>query len=81
MYVDLVQFEKATVPTEYLDGSMPNDFGVIWEGTANASYSYQYFSKLIKMPRLAQTLDSWMPPNTFWRLQTPVSVEYTSLTV
>ena len=80
-YVDLVQFEKTTSPTEYLDGSMPADFGVIWSGTANASYSYQYFSKDIKMPRLAQTLDSWMPPNTFWRIQTPVSVEYTSLTV
>ena len=80
-YVDLVQFEKTTSPTEYLDGSMPADFGVIWSGTANASYSYQYFSKDIKMPRLAQTLGSWMPPNTFWRIQTPVSVEYTSLTV
>jgi hypothetical protein len=80
-YIDLVQFEKTASPTEYLDGSMPADFGVIWDGTANGSYSYQYFSKDIKMPRLAQTLDSWMPPNTFWRLQTPVSVEYTSLTV
>ncbi len=81
VFVDLVQFEKTPVPTEYLDGSMPNDFGVIWEGTAHASYSYQYFSKLIKMPRLAQTLGDWMPPNTFWRLRTPVSIEYTSLTV
>jgi phage tail-like protein len=81
VYVDLVQFENAYTPTEYLDGSMPNDFGVIWSGTANASYSYQYFSKLIKMPRLAQTLGNWMPPNTFWRLRTPVSIEYTNLTV
>jgi phage tail-like protein len=80
-YIDLVQFEKTASPTEYLDGSMPSDFGVIWDGTANESYSYQYFSKDIKMPRLAQTLDTWMPPNTFWRLQTPVNVEYTSLTV
>lgn len=81
VYIDLVQFEKTSAPTEYLDGSMPNDFGVIWSGTANASYSYQYFSKLIKLPRLAQTIDGWMPPNTFWRLRTPVSIEYTSLTV
>lgn len=81
VYVDLVQFEKTQTPTEYLDGSMPNDFGVIWSGTANASYSYQYFSKLVKMPRLAQTLGNWMPPNTFWRLRTPVSIEYTNLTV
>ena len=81
VYVDLVQFEKTQTPTEYLDGSMPSDFGVIWSGTANASYSYQYFSKLIKMPRLAQTLGNWMPPNTFWRLRTPVSIEYTNLTV
>jgi hypothetical protein len=76
-----VQFEKTASPTEYLDGSMPTDFGVIWAGTANASYSYQYFSKDVKMPRLAQTLGTWMPPNTFWRLQTPVNLEYTSLTV
>jgi phage tail-like protein len=81
VYVDLVQFEKTFTPTEYLDGSMPNDFGVIWAGTANASYSYQYFSKSVKMPRLAQTLNDWMPPNTFWRLRTPVSIEYTNLTV
>jgi phage tail-like protein len=81
VYVDLVQFEKTSSPTEYLDGSMPTEFGVIWLGTANASYSYQYFSKETKMPRLAQTLGDWMPPNTFWALSTPVSIEYTSLTV
>jgi phage tail-like protein len=81
VYVDLVQFEKTSAPTEYLDGSMPNDFGVIWSGTANASYSYQYFNKLVKMPRLAQTIGGWIPPNTFWRLRTPVSIEYTNLTV
>lgn len=81
VYIDLVQFEKTAAPTEYLDGSMPADFGVIWSGAANASYSYQYFSKDIKMPRLAQTLDAWMPPNTFWKLRTPVSIEYNNLTV
>lgn len=81
LFVDLVQFEKSPVVTEYFDGSMPSQYGVIWQGTANASYSLNYFNKPFKSPRLAQTMDDWTPPNSWWRINTLAGLEYTNLTV
>jgi hypothetical protein len=81
IYLDMMQFEDTSAPTDYFDGSMPSQFGTIWEGTANASNSYLYPSKPMKMTRLAHTLVDWMPMNTFWRITTPAGVEYTNLQV
>ena len=81
VYLDMMQFEDTSAPTDYFDGSMPSQFGAIWEGTANASNSYLYPSKPTKMTRLANTLVDWVPMNTFWRILTPAGVEYTNLEV
>jgi hypothetical protein len=80
-YVDLIQFEKSQTATEYFDGSLPSEYGAVWEGTANASYTHIYPNKPLKIPRLGKTLNDWIAPNTFWRLSTYDGVEYTNLTV
>jgi hypothetical protein len=79
--VDLVQFEKSQTATEYFDGSLPSDYGAVWEGTSHASYTHMYPNKPLKIPRLGKTLNDWVVPNTFWRLSTYDGVEYTNLTV
>jgi hypothetical protein len=81
IFLDLIQFEQSQVATDYFDGSLPSDFGAIWEGTDDASYSHLYPSKPKKIPRLAKTLIDWIPQNAFWRLRTYDGVEYTTLTV
>jgi hypothetical protein len=81
IYLDLVQFEQSQTPSDYFDGSLPSDFGVVWEGTADASFSHLYPSKPQKVPRLAKTLIDWVPQNAFWRLSTYTGLEYTNLTV
>jgi hypothetical protein len=79
--IDLVQFEKSQTATEYFDGSLPSDYGAVWEGTDHASYTHVYPNKPLKIPRLGKTLNDWIVPNTFWRLSTYDGVEYTNLTV
>ena len=81
LYLDMVQGEDTFKPTDYFDGSMPSQYGVVWAGTAHSSESYMYPNKLTKIPRLANTLNDWMPMNTWWRVQTLAGVEYTNLQV
>lgn len=80
-YLDSIQFEKGISASDYFDGTLPTEFGTVWEGTAHNSYTHMYYSKPFKVPRLANTLDNWVPPNSFWRLSTYDGVEYTNLTV
>ena len=80
-YLDCIQFQNGSAATEYFDGSMPSEFGVVWAGTADNSYSYEYPNKLFKIPRLAYTIEDWTPPNAFWRISTLAGLEYTNLTV
>jgi hypothetical protein len=79
--IDLVQFERSQTATEYFDGSLPSEYGAVWEGTADSSYTHLYPNKPLKIPRLGKTLNDWIVPNTFWRLSTYDGVEYTNLTV
>ena len=80
-YLDCLQFEKSPKVTDYFDGSLPSDFGCLWEGTANNSYSDLYPNKPQKLQRLRKTLVDWMPMNSFWRLKTYAGLEYDNLTV
>ena len=80
-YLDCLQFEKGISPSEYFDGSLPSNFGAVWEGVPDNSYTQLYVNKPFKVPRLALTMNDWVPPNSFWRLQTYDGVEYTNLTV
>ena len=80
-YLDCLQFQDGSAATEYFDGSMPSEFGVVWAGSTDNSYSYEYPNKLFKIPRLAYTVSDWTPPNAFWRITTLAGLEYTNLTV
>lgn len=80
-YLDTIQFEKSPIASDYFDGSLPVEFGAVWEGTEDNSYSHLYPNKPQKVDRLAKTLIDWMPMNAFWRLRSYEGVEYTNLTV
>jgi hypothetical protein len=80
-YIDMVMAQDTFAPTDYFDGSMPELVGAIWEGTAHESTSLYYPNKSTKILRLAQTLNDWVPMNTWWRITTPAGLEYTNLDV
>ena len=80
-YLDSIQFERSPVASDYFDGSLPSDFGAVWEGTEDNSYSHLYPGKPQKVQRLGKTLVNWVPQNAFWRLRTHAGVESTNLTV
>ena len=80
-YLDCAQFERGQVASDYFDGSLPSDFGAVWESTADNSPTHLYYNKPSKIPRLGLTVNDWVPPNTFWRVMSYTGVEYTNLTV
>ena len=80
-YVDAVQLEQTHSPSDYFDGNMPESYGSVWGGTPNDSISYLYYSKSLKIERLAKTLNDWVPMNSLWRIRSRAGVEYTTLTV
>lgn len=81
IFLDLIQFEQSQIATDYFDGSLPSEFGAVWEGTDDASYTHLYPNKPKKVPRLGKTMNDWVPQNAFWRLRTYDGVEYTTTTV
>jgi hypothetical protein len=80
-YLDCIQFEQAIKASDYFDGSLPSEFGSIWEGSSNNSYSHLYPNKLQKISRLGKTLTDWVPMNAFWIIRSYSGVEATNLTV
>jgi hypothetical protein len=80
-FIDSVQFEKGAKATGYFDGSLPSDFGTVWESAAHNSYSHLYVNKDFKIPHLATTIEGWIPPNAFWNLRTISGVRYTNTVV
>jgi len=81
IFLDLIQFEQSQIATDYFDGSLPSEYGAVWEGTDDASYTHLYPNKPKKVPRLGKTMNDWVPQNAFWRLRTYDGVEYTTTTV
>jgi hypothetical protein len=81
IYLDCIQFEKAIKAADYFDGNLPTDFGAIWEGTENNSYTHLYTNKLQKVSRLAKTMKDWIPMDAFWMIRSYAGVEFTNLTV
>ena len=81
IYLDCIQFEKAIKASDYFDGNLPTDFGAIWEGTENNSYTHLYTNKLQKVSRLAKTMKDWIPMDAFWVIRSYAGVEFTNLTV
>ena len=80
-HVDCVQFENTYSLTEYFDGSLPSDYGAVWEGSADNSYSHIYYGKSLKMERLRDTITDWLPSNCWWRITSYAGLEYTVLDV
>lgn len=78
-FIDCVQLEQSFKASEYFDGSLPDEYGVVWGGTAYNSISYRYPSRDQKIPRLAGTLKSWIPMNTWWRIKTERGLERDNL--
>lgn len=74
-FIDCVQLEQSFRASEYFDGSLPSEYGVVWGGTAFNSISYRYPSRDQKIPRLAGTLTDWVPENTWWRINTERGLE------
>jgi hypothetical protein len=85
MVFDCMQFEKSIRASEYFDGSLPDEYGVVWAGTANESVSNKYPGRVAKLGRLSETLNDWVPMNTWWRIQTLKGenggVDQTNLTI
>lgn len=73
--LDNAQVERGYAPSEYFDGSMPSDYGVVWSGTAHASKSFYYTDKNIKIPRLLLTLNEWVPRHIPYRIRSYAGVE------
>lgn len=63
MDFDAAQVEASYRPTDYFDGGFPDSYGAVWEGTAHMSRSHLYPNKTIKVTRLAETLQKWIPIN------------------
>ena len=80
-HIDGVQLEQTFQATEYFDGYLPEAFGAVWTGTPNNSASVVYFSKPIKMFRLGNTLNDWVPKGAFWKLSSYAGLEYNNLQV
>jgi hypothetical protein len=80
-YLDCVQFEQSPTPTDYFDGELPTNYGAVWEGTANNSYTRMYYNKDLKLQRLSQTMTDWVPMNSWWRIRSYEGLEYTNLDV
>lgn len=79
--LDCAQLEQTYQATEYFDGALPSDYGIIWRGTANNSVSDKYYNFGVKVPRLAQTMNQWVPMNAVWRVKSTKQEEYNSFTV
>jgi hypothetical protein len=79
-YLDMAQLERSYKESEYFDGSMHSDYGTVWGGTANNSYSYKYPSKTWKVTRVVDTLYEWLPRNMAWRVLTQGGVEGSGIT-
>lgn len=80
-FIDCVQLEQSFRASEYFDGSLPIQYGVVWGGTAYNSISYRYPSFEQKIPRLAGTIDDWIPENTWWRISTERGLERDNLDI
>lgn len=77
VFLDSAQVERGYQPSEYFDGSMPADYGVVWSGTAHASRSFYYTDKNIKVPRLLQSLNDWIPRHIPYRIKSYAGLEGT----
>ena len=75
VYFDGALFEQSISVNDYYDGSFPSDYGAVWSGTANASPTYYYPNKVLKITRTAMEIERILPHDTPWVLRSAAGVE------
>jgi hypothetical protein len=81
MYVEAAQLENGYRPTDYFDGSFPPEYGVTWAGVENQSASHCYKIKQVKIIRLIQELENYLPSNTPYFITSYAGTEVTGVTL
>ncbi|CAB4123530.1 hypothetical protein UFOVP46_35 [uncultured Caudovirales phage] len=69
IHLDAAQLEPYFYATDYFDGDLAG-FGAVWGAGANDSPSYQYPEKSIKIIRLIDEVNKFIPKNTPWTITT-----------
>jgi hypothetical protein len=64
VYFDRAMIEDSFIATDYFDGNLPAQYGVVWESLPNASTSHLYPNLAVKITRLRQELEKYLPMNT-----------------
>lgn len=69
-YLDAAVFEQTDYSPVFFSGSVADSSGTdsVWSGTAANSYSLLYPSRLVKLARLRDTLDYYVPNGVTWRV-------------
>lgn len=75
VFLEAAQLEKTFSPTDYFDGSLPTDYGTVWAGTENASISYAYPQKMIKMQRVLAEIEKFLPLGTPYTIYSYAGLE------
>lgn len=78
--IDNVQLETTYSPSDYFDGSLGFVNGAMWVGTEHQSSSVLYPNRLLKIPRLIEEVQSYIPRNTPYVIETVVGVEFKGIT-
>jgi hypothetical protein len=79
LYFDCAQLEQSLTPTDYIDGSMPPDYGTGWYGTPHASASFAYINKENRLARLTSEVNKFVPFGGSYRVLTEFGVEKTEI--
>jgi len=69
VYFDRATVENSFAPTDYFDGDFPVSYGAVWESTPFASASHLYPNLAIKITRLKQELEKYLPINTSFLIE------------
>ena len=78
---EAAQMEASFVPTIYIDGSFPAEYGIVWEGITGNSPSHLYKNKQQKIIRLIQELENFLPSNTPYVVESFGGIETAAITM
>lgn len=79
--LDAAQLEEGYIPSDYFDGSFPAEYGVTWSGEPYESSSHCYKIKQVKIIRLIQELENFLPSNTPYVVSSHAGIEVTGITL
>jgi hypothetical protein len=69
VYFDRAMVEDSFIATDYFDGNLPAQYGAVWESLPNASTSHLYPNLAVKVTRLRQELEKYLPMNTSFLIE------------